>query len=184
MIDARNYVVAEALSDGTPVTVRAIRPDDGDAILAAFKTMDRELVFTRFFTHKKSLTDAELRQITDVDFDHVVALVVTTPAGEGEKLIGEGRYFSEAAKEMSRSAELAFVTADDYRGRGIAGLLLKHLFRIARQNGVQQFEAEVLAQNRAMLAVFLRSGLPMTQRLEGNVVQVTLSLTAGPQCPP
>jgi RimJ/RimL family protein N-acetyltransferase len=180
VVEARNHLAAETLSDGTPVTIRAIRPDDGAGILAAFKSLARESVFTRFFTYKKSLTDAELRQVTDVDFDHVVALVVTTKAGDGEKVIGGGRYFSEGAGREPRNAELAFITADDYRGRGIARLLLKHLLRIARQQGVRQFEADVLAQNLAMLAVFRRSGLAMTHRLENNVVHVTLSLEADP----
>jgi hypothetical protein len=34
----------------------------------------------------------------------------------------------------------------------------------------------VLAENQLMLAVFRRSGLPMKQRREGNVLHVTLSL--------
>ena len=78
--------------------------------------------------------------------------------------------------ETPRSAELAFLTGEGYRGRGIASLLLRHLKRLAEDAGVAQFEAEVLAQNQPMLAVFRRSGLPMRQSREGNVVHVTLSL--------
>jgi RimJ/RimL family protein N-acetyltransferase len=177
VIDARNYIASETLKDGTPVVIRAIRHDDGAAILAAFSNLDRESVYTRFFTYKKGLTDAELGQITDVDFDRVVALVVTTPIGDGEKLIGGGRYFSDTALG---SAELAFMTADDFHGRGIASLLLKHLIRIGRKQGVQRFEADVLAQNHAMLAVFRRSGMPMKERPEGNTFHVTLALNPSP----
>jgi hypothetical protein len=39
-------------------------------------------------------------------------------------------------------------------------------------------EAEVLAANGAMLAVFRRCGLPMRTRLEDGVVHVELLLTA------
>jgi RimJ/RimL family protein N-acetyltransferase len=62
-----------------------------------------------------------------------------------------------------KSAELAFLTDDDYRGRGIAGLVLKHLVRLAREMGVLRFEADVFAENRSILAAFRRSGLPMKQ---------------------
>ncbi len=76
MIDTRTYSAPDKLKDGTPVTVRAIRAGDRDAIAAAFSKLDRNSVYTRFFSYKKQLTEAELRQLTEVDFEHVVALVV------------------------------------------------------------------------------------------------------------
>ena len=176
MIDTRNYVASDTLKDGTTVTVRAIRAGDREALLAAFAALDRESIYTRFFTHKKELTDTELRHLTEPDSDHVVALVVATQTENAEKLLGGGRYCSELPLCVSRSAELAFVTADAQHGRGIASLILKHLVLIAREQGLQQFEADVLAHNRAMLAVFQRSRLIVSQRREANVVKVRLSL--------
>ena len=175
MIDVRNYTELETLRDGTPVTIRAIQCGDSGSILAAFNRLDRESVYTRFFTYKKGLTDAELKSFTDVNFDHVVALVVTKRAEDGEVLIGGGRYCSEDALHASQRAELAFITEDGYRGRGIASLILRHLILIGRDQGLLQLEADVLAQNQAMLAVFKRSGLSMSQRRDGNVIHVTLS---------
>jgi RimJ/RimL family protein N-acetyltransferase len=175
VIDARSYTASEALRDGTLVTVRAIRRDDGSGILAAFDRLDRESVYTRFFTYKKQLSDADLRGLTDVDFDHVVALVATTKKGDAETLIGGGRYCSEVALRDAQGAELAFITAIDYRGRGVAGVILKHLIRIGRDQGLLRFEADVLAQNQAMLAVFRGSGLSMKKRREDSVVHVVLS---------
>jgi RimJ/RimL family protein N-acetyltransferase len=76
-----------------------------------------------------------------------------------------------------RSAEIAFTVEEDYQGQGIASSILRHLIHIAREKGVSRFEADVLAENIAMLAVFARSGLPMKKSLEEGVVHVTLSLT-------
>jgi RimJ/RimL family protein N-acetyltransferase len=149
-MDVRNYRAVEKLDDDTPVTIRAIRRDDWPAILAAFHDLDPESVYTRFFTHKKGLTDAEREEITDVDFDRVVALVVTTTADGGERLIGGGRYAVGEGPQGAHSAELAFLTSNAYRGRGVAGLVLSHLIRIGRERGVHKFEASVLAQNQAM----------------------------------
>jgi RimJ/RimL family protein N-acetyltransferase len=174
----RGYEAADRLKDGTPVVVRAIRPEDAAGVLGAFKSLDPQSVYTRFFTFKKGLSDAELTQITNVDFDRVVALVVTMPGESGEKLIGGGRYFADAAPDAARTGELAFMTADDCHGRGIASLILRHLTRIAREQGVTRFEADVLAQNQAMLAVFRRSGLPVRERPEGDAVHVSLLLAA------
>lgn len=176
MSDLRSYRVVEKLKDGTPVTVRAIRLDDRECVLAAFRELDPESIYTRFFTSKNRLTDPELQQITNVDFDRVIALVVTTPAGDGEKLIGGGRFAVGERPDASRTAELAFLTSGQYRGRGMAGLILRHLTSIGRELGLLRFEALVLAQNQAMLSVFRGSGLPMTIRPEGTVLNVILSL--------
>jgi RimJ/RimL family protein N-acetyltransferase len=175
VIDPSTYFVKETLKDSTEVTVRAIRQDDNGAILEGFESLDREAIYRRFFSPKKELSDAELKQLTDVDFSRVVALVVTTETSEGETLIGGGRYAIEGL-ESSRTAELAFLTDEAYRGRGIASLLLRHLMQLAREAGVSRFEADVLADNHPMLVVFRRSGLPMRQRREGSVIHITLEL--------
>jgi GNAT superfamily N-acetyltransferase len=180
VIDARKYTAAETLRDRTPVTIRAIRCDDRNRILAAFDRLDRESVHNRFFTYKKGLADAELKNLTDVNFGHVIALVVMTRTGDDETLIGGGRYCSEVTLHGSQSTELAFITDNDYRGRWIASLVLRHLILIGRNQGLLWFEADVLAQNQAMLPVFRGSGLAIKQRREGNVVHITLSLGADP----
>ena len=71
---------------------------------------------------------------------------------------------------------MAFIVEEDYHGQGMATILLKHLTAIARQKGVSRFTAEVLAQNIAMLKVFRRSGLPIRQENEQDVVHVEMSL--------
>jgi RimJ/RimL family protein N-acetyltransferase len=173
--DPRDYLAHDVLKDGTEIAIRAIRPEDRASVFEAFKGLDREAIYRRFFSPKKELTDAELKGLTDVDFANVVALVATTKTSKGETLIAGGRYAVDDPVS-AQSAELAFLTGGAYRGRGIAGLLLKHLTRLAEHAGVSRFEADVLVQNQPMLAVFKRSGLPMRQRRDGSVLHVTLSL--------
>lgn len=178
MTNPRNYIAAENLRDGTPVSVRAIRCDDNDGVLKAYNKLSRDAIYTRFFHHKKELTTAELSQFTNIDFDRVVALIVTTKNGNEDVVIGGGRYIVSNARCPRRSAEVAFTTAEDYQGRGLAQILLRHLVRIAGDNGVSLLNADVLAENHPMLRVFRRSGLPMRQDSDGGVMHVTLWLTA------
>ena len=181
MADPLNYYAQETLKDGTFITIRAIRKDDRESIHNAFRALDREAVYRRFFTPKQDLTDSELDQVTDVDFGQVVALVATASQADGEEIvIGDGRYFADTEGKPER-AELGFLIAEPYRGRGIATLLLRHLARIARHAGLSAFEADVLAYNAPMLAVFERSGLPISRRRQGNIVHVTLSLRSEPR---
>jgi RimJ/RimL family protein N-acetyltransferase len=182
MADPRNYYAQETLKDGTPITIRAIRKDDKESIHNAFRALDREAVYRRFFAPKQDLTEDELEQVTDVDFNQVVALVATVSQAGEEIVVGDGRYVADKEGKPER-AELGFVIAESYRGRGIATILLRHLARIAHHAGLSAFEADVLAYNAPMLAVFERSGLPISRRREGNTIHVALSLRSaqGPE---
>jgi len=178
MNQVRDYSMGEVLKDGTHVTIRAIRPADRKLFLEAFRLLEEDSIYTRFFSLRGDLSDVELDHAVNVDFVHEVALVVTTETARGETIIATGRYIAGEAPNTERSAELAFVVEEDYQGRGIASRLLTHLAALARRQGLVRFEADVLSQNNAMLAVFKRCGFQMRQRREGGVVHLTLELTA------
>jgi RimJ/RimL family protein N-acetyltransferase len=175
MLDLHNYAALEQLKNGAPVTVRAVRPNDKGRIIAAFRELEPQTIYTRFFQYKSELTSEELQRATEVDFENTVALVVTIGQGEQEIIIGGARYVVYEA-DATRSAEIAFTVEEDYQGQGIASSLLRHLIQIARAKGLTRFDAEVLASNRSMLAVFSRSGLPVKTELLDDILHVTLTL--------
>jgi RimJ/RimL family protein N-acetyltransferase len=177
MIDAAKYDTTATLRSGKGVKVRSIRSDDKQRLAAAFKNLDPESIYTRFFHHKKMLTEEELKSATEIDFENAVALVVTTGEGELETIIGVGRYVVIEESGKRRSAEVAFTIEEDYHRQGMARILLRHLASIAREKGLSRFVAEVLPENRGMLTVFSGSGLPMKTEHGGDAVHVTLSLT-------
>lgn len=51
---------------------------------------------------------------------------------------------------------------------------MRNLLSIARQAGLKELIAEVLASNGAMLKVFEKSGLQMSARREGPIMHVML----------
>ena len=162
----------ERLRDGTEVTIRDIEPDYKARLLAAFKALDQQSVYTRVFHLKKDLSAEELRRLTEVDPGKEVALVVTTGSGAGERIIAGGRYVA-----AGDAAEIAFAVEEDYQRLGIAGRLLRHLAAIGRERGIARFEAFVLPENVSMLEVFRRSGFAMATKREDGVVRVTLELS-------
>jgi RimJ/RimL family protein N-acetyltransferase len=181
MMDARNYAVHERLKNGLQVTIRAIRPDDRDALQAAFKELDKRTISLRFFGPKKELTDRELTAATVVDFIQTVALVTCVQDGADEKIIGAGRYVAIGSADPPDRAEVAFTVEEDYQGLGISSLTLRHLAGIARQMGIAQFHAEVLPENTGMLTVFNRSGFPVQQEISEGIAHITLSLSGDKQ---
>ena len=176
MIDASKYDKIETLKYGAEVRIRSIRADDKGKLAEAFRNLEPESIYTRFFRYKKELTEAELKEGTEVDFDHVVSLVVTVGEADDETIIAGGRYAAFETVDKLLGAEVSFTVEEDYQGQGLASRLLRHLTNIAREKGISRFEAEVLSQNKAMLTVFSRSGLPMKNKLEDGVFYVTLSL--------
>ncbi|MCK5351899.1 GNAT family N-acetyltransferase [bacterium] len=44
-----------------------------------------------------------------------------------------------------------FLVVGDYQGQGIATKLFKHLITIARDNGISEFEADMLPENTGMI---------------------------------
>jgi len=176
MNDPRHYFVNDTLRNGMAVTLRAIRPEDKIRLVSAFRSLERETIYTRFFQYVKELTDQDLKRATEIDFDQEVALVVTVNPGDEETIIGTGRYIVFEETDVGRNAEVAFIVEEDYQGLGIASRIFRCLVQIGRQNKVSRFTADVLSGNQAMLRVFANSSLPMKQQRDGAVVHVTLQL--------
>jgi GNAT superfamily N-acetyltransferase len=171
-----SYVFAETLRDGTAVTVRAARADDGPKVRRAFQNLERDTVYTRFFGYKADVSDADLARITEADFETRVALLVTVGAGADEVVVGGASYVVGDACSTGRSAEVAFLVEEDFQGRGMGSLLMRHIIAIARADGLDRLEADVLSRNLPILHVLRRCGLPMTARHQADVIHATLSL--------
>jgi RimJ/RimL family protein N-acetyltransferase len=171
-MNAQQYYEKEILRNGLEVIIRAVRPDDVVRIIEAFKELEAESIYTRFFSPKREITETELQRIRETDFDTLVRLLCITERDGREIVIAEGIY----AKTSDESAEVAFIVEEDYQCLGIAKRLLTHLGRIALANGIKEFTAQVLPYNSAMLNVFRNSGCPMKSHMEEEVVYVTLDL--------
>ena len=165
-----------ALRDGRVATIRVMRPEDKAKLVAAFAKLDRESIYTRFFSYRKELPQRALERIGLIDFVRLAGLVVTLDEGSGEAIIAGATYVATGGADGVKAAEAAFTVEEDFQRQGLAGRLLDALAGIARRHGFVRLEADVLARNSAMLAVFKRSGLPLTARREGETLHLSLSL--------
>jgi len=174
--DPRHYSRDDLLRDGTSVHVRAIRPDDKQRLRRHSEELSARSVYFRFLGPKKRLSDQDLTLFTELDFVNRVALVATIGKGEDERIIGVGRYAAtEPEGGAARAAEVAFTVVDQYQHHGIGTLLLEHLIEIAREQGVEQLQAEVLAENRAMLGVIEATRVVARKSVHSGVVHVVFS---------
>jgi GNAT superfamily N-acetyltransferase len=177
-----NYQKLEKLRDGSTIAIRAIRADDNERFVDAFKQFATSPDSVRFRFHglRRSLTEREAIDMTEIDFVDHVALVATFGTETQQPLIGAGRYIACSGQPKHR-AEIAFAVLDKYQGKGIGSLLLQHLALIGRAQGVREFVADVITDNKPMISVLEHSGFPIERSREGGVERLVLTITEAPQ---
>ena len=176
--DREHYDVHEILRDGREVHLRSIRPSDKAGLQDGMSRLSRDAIYTRFHGVKDHLSERELRYFTEIDHDSHVALVGEVEVDGAPLLVAAARFVT-VEREPRLVAEVAFAVADDFQGLGIATLMLKHLIAIARDEGIQEFQALVLKFNQPMLDVFARCGLPRkTGRAAAGVLDIHFMLDA------
>jgi RimJ/RimL family protein N-acetyltransferase len=161
-------------SDGRPLHLRPIHPQDAAALVEFHSGLSAETVYYRFFSCHPELSTREVEQFTNVDQRDRIALVALVDG----RIVAVGRYDRLLG---STDAEVAFVVADRFQEHGIGTLLLHHLAIIGVAHGLERFVATVLPGNRRMLSLFRTSGFEETATHRGaDEVEVTLRLTSDP----
>jgi GNAT superfamily N-acetyltransferase len=133
----------------------------------------------RFHGVKRSLSETEAAQATELDFPNHVALVATLSADPYVALIGAARYIRSGGNSKNERAEIAFAVLEEHQGRGLGSLLLRHLVMIGREQGVYEFQADVLSDNKPMIAVLENSGFPFRRSVEFGVERILLNIRGG-----
>lgn len=158
------------LRDGSTVRVRLMRPEDEKKLVALLQSLSEDDRWFRFFAPTKDSALA-LEAHREATLDGAFSLVASS--GPEERVVGHAFY---AVIDPGR-AEVAFTIAHDFQGRGLATILLGQLAEVAAANGIQIFEAEVVASNHAMLGVFRESGFPIDVSATAGQLHVTFPTT-------
>ncbi|MBV8431501.1 MAG: GNAT family N-acetyltransferase, partial [Solirubrobacterales bacterium] len=153
-----------ALRDGSTVHVRPIRGGDGPEVRAFLESISPESIGFRFFG-TPNLAWAT-RWSTDVDYTDRFALVAET--GSPRRIIAHAAY----VRETDQAAEVAFLVADAWQGKGISTALLAHIAETAARQDISTFTAEVLPANHRMIEVFRESGFPVNLRSSPDAIHI------------
>jgi len=159
---------------GTPVTVRPMRASDEELETGFVEHLSRESRYERFMVTVRELPQAKLRYLTDVDQVRHVALVATTERDGHESMIGVARY---ALDSPGTSCEFAIAIDDDWKGSGLAGILMLALMNVARVRGLRTMEGSVLAINSGMLKFMRQLGFRQQRDpMDAQTVRVVRAL--------
>jgi GNAT superfamily N-acetyltransferase len=157
------------LRNGAVVHLRAIRPEDEDRLIALYGRLSPESARQRFFTSMKWLPRAWARYFANVDYHDRLAVVAEREEAGAILLIGVARY---DAAGTPGSAEIALVVEDAWQGLGLGRLLLDEILEAGAQRGIHEFRADVLADNRRMLALLARHTDVVQQTTEQGVTEL------------
>jgi acetyl coenzyme A synthetase (ADP forming)-like protein len=156
------------LRDGSTMRFRPPGREDADGLLAFFRGLSDHSLYLRFHGHP-SVDERLVEPVLDPDWVERGALIGT----KDERLIALANYVR--LRDL-RTAEVAFAVADELQGRGIATRLLERLAAAASSVGIEEFIAEVMLGNTAMLHVFADAGFETTRETASGTVEVHLSL--------
>jgi len=152
--------------DGQPVTFRPAKPVDERLIQEHFYDMDEKDVRTRFFSMRRSFYREDMEKMFQVDYIKNLSIVAVTGEIGFEKIIGLGMY----ALEHGAVAEVAFSTAKEWQGKGIAGIILNKLAEAARENGFNSLVAYMLPTNTGMIKLFKKLPFKVKSVFEGETL--------------
>ena len=151
----RELIQQLQLADGTPMTLRPIRPEDAELEQDFTRRLSLESRRFRFMQGLSELTPQMLLRFTQLDYDRELALLAVQRTEAGEQELGVARYIGDAD---GRGCEFAIVVADAWQKRGVASHLMRALIAAAREHGFTQMHGDVLSDNVRMLSWMGRLG--------------------------
>lgn len=171
------YVWEWSLKDGTPVTIRPIRPEDEPLMVQFHTTLSERSVYLRYFCSLSLSTRVEHERLVRICFgsyDRGFALVADrkNPDTGQHEVLGVGRFSAINRAE----AEAAVLVSDRWHGLGLGTELLANAARVARAEKFKRLSGEILRDNLATQAIFKKVGFRLRSMEDPSSVAALLEL--------
>jgi acetyltransferase len=167
------YISAWTTKDGTPVTIRPIRPEDEPAMVRFHETLSERSVYLRYFhlINLEQRTQHErLTRICFIDYDREMALVAETADHE---ILGVGRL---TKVHGTSEGEVAVLISDKWQGRGLGKELLARLLIVGTDEKLTRLVADILPDNRGVMRICEKLGFSLKHSLDDEVVRAEFAL--------
>jgi acetyltransferase len=171
------YVAPWTLRDGTPATIRPIRPEDEPLLSAFHQSLSEQSIYLRYFGPKalsQRTAHEQLTRVCFIDYDREIALVAEhkNPETGAHEIIAVGQLIK---LHRTNAAEVALLISDRYQRRGLGTELLCRLLEVARNEQLDRVVGQILPDNIGMKRLFQRLGFKLRYTLD-NPVMVELEL--------
>ena len=167
------FVRQARMRDGTPITLRPIKPEDEPLWLALLASCSRESIYSRFRYFFFWQSHEVASRYCYIDYDRELAIVAEVGEGAERRFVGVGRLVAEPGRT---SAEYAVLVQDAWQDKGLGGLLTDYCLGIAKEWGARTVTAITTTDNPRMIAVFEKRGFRIVNDLESSLVEVSKDL--------
>jgi len=158
---------------------RPIKPTDAKLLKEFFRSHSEQTILYRYFTPLHDLPPELVQQFVNLDYHNDMAIVGMVPFEGRERMLCVGRYCHNPA---ANDAEIAITVHDQWQRHGIGTFLFKFLTRIASENGITGFTADVMADNHGMLRLIRKCVDNMESTLEAGVYHLWFALDNTTRC--
>lgn len=165
------------VAGGRRLRLRAIRPDDAQALVDMGLRSTQEDLRFRFFSPVRPAVGALTSLLTQFDRERHIAAAAYDPAGvgDGQGILGVVRLILAAD---TPEAEFAIMVRSDQAGRGLGYALMREMLGWARARGLARVRAEILAENKRMLRLARQFGAVVEpQNQDFRIVHVRIDVT-------
>jgi acetyltransferase len=172
------YIGSWTMKNGSPVTIRPIRPEDEPLMAKFHGTLSDRSVYLRYF-HMERLSSrvAHERLIRKcfIDYDRELALVADfeNPETHEREILGVGRLTKLPGEE---DAEVGVLISDACQGQGLGTELVRRLIAAARDEKLRHIIAHILPENAGMRALAHRFGFQIRPTDDPSTVIAVLDL--------
>lgn len=152
--------------------LRELAGADPVPLVAAYERLSEQTIYLRFMRPRQKPSAEQVSFFIDYPRDTQIGLLLTDNDGAPLALAQSIR-----RRRHPDRAEFSCVVADDFQHQGAGRRILLALALLAYGEGIREWTAEVLSQNRPMLSLLKGLGLPLTLVTGREMVFVRLDLS-------
>jgi acetyltransferase len=149
------YERQTALTDGTRLLLRPIRPEDEPLWHQFLKNCSQRSIWQRFRYMFKDSTHEMATRFCFVDYDRTMAIVAEVDEAGQRLLAGVGRLEADADHH---DAEYAVLVADAWQGHGLGSLLTDFCLELCASWGINRVFGETTSENYRMRQLLSNRG--------------------------
>ena len=170
------YVGQWTMDDGTPVTIRPIRPEDEPLMAKFHESLSERTVYLRYFDPVKlsdRISHERLSRVSFIDYAREIILVAVREDVGTPEII--------AASRMSKLhgttiAEFTALVSDAWQGKGLGQEILTRQLEIARAEGITRLQSQILPEADSMRHIFDKFGFTIHEAEDDTPVVAEIAL--------
>ncbi|MCL4303785.1 MAG: GNAT family N-acetyltransferase [Anaerolineae bacterium] len=161
------------LSDGTRVTLRPVQPDDALLTQEMHQRLSLVNIFYRYLRPHRPAPE-EIERLCRLN-ENEGAAFVAIPETRPKRVVGLA-YYRLNPQDQAPTAELAILIEDNFQGLGLGYAFFQRLREKAKAQHVGVFKLVLHPNNRQMMRLVQRTGLPFVEEMVHGVREVQLFL--------